>query len=93
MLGNADNVVLKPDFYKANVDFVSIEYAAVTKKEGMRYSWDIIDSATELDQTGNFMWSGRNLQWKVKKNEKYTMKSEAGNDVLYDQDGNRIDAY
>jgi len=93
MLGNADNVVLKPDFYMDSMDFVSIEYAVITKKDGMRYSWDILDSATKLDKSGNFMWSGRHLQWRVKKDGKYTMKREAGNDVLYDEDGNRIDPY
>lgn len=93
MLGNADNVVLKPYYYLENMDFVSIEYAVITGKEGMRYSWDIIDSATELDKTGNFIWSGRDLQWKVNKDKKYTMKREAGNNVLYDEDGNRIDPY
>lgn len=93
MLGNADNVVLKPEYYLVNMEFVSIEYVVITKKKGMRYSWDIIDSATELDQSGNFIWSGRHLQWKVKKNGKYTMKREAGDNVLYDQGGNRIDPY
>ena len=61
MLGNADNVGLKPEYYLVNTEFISIEYAVITKKEGMRYSWDIIDSATELDQSGNFIWSGRHL--------------------------------
>ena len=74
------------------MEFISIEYAVIAKKEGMKYLWEIIDSATKLDKSNNFIWSGRHLQWKVKKNKKYTMKEEGGN-VLYDQDGNRIAPY
>lgn len=38
MLGNADNVVLKPEYLPVHMKFVSVEYAEITKKEGMRFS-------------------------------------------------------
>lgn len=92
MLGNADNVVLKPAYFLKYMEFVSVEYAEITKKEGMRYFYDINDSATKLDGENNLIWSGRNLQWTLKKKGAvHKFKREAGNNVIFDQYGKRID--
>ena len=91
MLGNADNIVLKPDYFPKHMEFVSVEYVTITKKEGMRFSWKVIDSATKLDEYSNFIWSGRNLKWTLKKDGEYTFKKEGGNYIVFDHNGNRVD--
>lgn len=91
MRGNSDNIVLKPDYFSKHMEFVSVEYVTITKKEGMRFSWKVNDSSTKLDENGGFIWSGRNLKWTVKKDSKITIKKEGGNYIFFDHNGKRID--
>jgi len=92
MSANADNTALKTTFFHSSVKFVSVEFVRVTEQTGTRYRFNILDSATRLDEKGNILWSGRRLRWVLRnKGEEVVMKSEGGAWVAYDADGNRID--
>ncbi|MBD1567611.1 hypothetical protein [Vibrio sp. S12_S33] len=66
MFGNAENIILKPEYVEQSMDFISVEYIEVISKEGATYEINSIDSATRED-AGVLQWSGRPLQWTIEK--------------------------
>ncbi len=91
MSANADNVVLKTDYFDKNMHFVNVKYVEVTERKGTVYEAKVLDTATKLDGEGNLIWSGRNLQWTLRnKGDEVVMKAEGGIWVGYDRNGNRI---
>jgi hypothetical protein len=64
MSGNSDNIVLKPEYVDENLEFISVEYLNITGVVGQKYSFDTLDSATEIIN-GKILWSGKSLGWEV----------------------------
>jgi len=92
MSGNADNVVLKPDYADNNLEFVSVEHIKIKERNGMKIEIDVLDSATKIENNGLFKWSGRKLQWKITEDGgELQMKSEGGGWHAYDKYGNKVD--
>ncbi len=92
MAGNADNIVLKKEFVDKSLEFKSIEYIEIKGMKDRQYEIEILDSATKMDQMGNFLWLGRRLHWQIKENGgELTMKSENGMWSAYDRDGNCVE--
>ena len=64
MWGNADNILLKPDYVDKHLEFVNVEYIHIKENDGKGFSIDRIDSATATTvNEGTLNWSGRPLQW------------------------------
>ena len=92
MSANADNIVLKTDFFDNNIDFVSVEYIEIIEKNGLQYKINVLDSSTKLNNKGDFSWSGRGLQWKIKENYgELKLQYKANTFEAYDKNGNRVD--
>lgn len=92
MFGNADNIVLKKDFVDKNLKFISVEYIEIKEQKDKKYNVQILDSATKVNEIGDFLWSGRGLQWQIKQQgEELVIKAEGGEWIAYDKVGNRID--
>jgi len=62
MFGNAENIILKPEYVDKFMEFVSVEYIEITSSEGATYEINSLDSATR-EESGILQWSGRPLQW------------------------------
>ena len=91
MSANADNVVLKSEYFDKAMNFVYVKYVEVTEQNGTVYETKVLDTATKLDGEGNLIWSGRDLQWTLRnKGDEITIKEEGGMWVGYDRNGNRI---
>jgi len=91
MSANADNVVLRTDYFDKNMHFVNVKYVEVTERKGVVCKTKVLDTATKVDGEGNLIWSGRNLQWTLRnKGDEIVMKAEGGIWVGYDRNGNRI---
>lgn len=91
MSGNADNIALKTDAVDRLLNFVNVKYFAVKSVRGKEMDIDTLDSATRADLIGVLMWTGRNLQWKLRPGELVKLVVEQGEFVAYDALGNRVD--
>ena len=92
MGANVDNVVLKTDYFDKYMQFVYVKYVEVIEKNGRVYEATVLDTATKLDGEGNLLWSGRDLEYNLrKKGDEIVMKTEGAIWVGYDRNGNRID--
>lgn len=93
MTGNADNIVLKNTFVDTSLEFKSIEYIEINEAKDREYKVQILDSATKINEKGDFIWSGRGIQWQLKeKDQEFIFKSEGGEWIAYDKYGNRVDS-
>lgn len=92
MTGNADNMVLKKAFVDVSLEFKSVEYIEIKEAKDREYKTQILDSATKINEKGDFIWSGKGLQWQLKEQgQELILKSEGGEWIAYDRYGNRID--
>lgn len=90
--GNADNILLKKDFVDTNLELKSVEYIEIKEARDRKYDIQVVDSATKINEKGDLLWSGRGLQWQLKeKGQELLVKSEGGEWIAYDRNGNRID--
>ncbi|MBO2647710.1 hypothetical protein I6M45_21740 [Shewanella algae] len=94
MFGNADNILLKPEYVDENLDFVNVEFIEVNESNKDGFSINRIDSATALTSTnGALNWSGRPLHWELNQSgmiATFEFKGD-GNWEGRDQNGNLID--
>ena len=65
MAGNADNIILKSDYFREKLRFVNVEYININSHDGGGFSIDVQDSASKIDDEGRFEWSGRPLHWEL----------------------------
>ncbi len=63
MSGNSDNIVLTPKYVDESLEFVSVELLEVTKVEGTKYTYRVLDTATQIDADEKIIWSGKYLGW------------------------------
>jgi hypothetical protein len=94
MLGNADNILLKPGFVDRHLEFVNVEFIQIKESDSDGFIVDRLDSATSSTiDNGKLSWSGRPLQFKLKENGMVaTFKYMAdGTWVGRDQSGKIID--
>jgi len=92
MTGNADNIVLKRNFVDQSLEFKSVESIEIKEAKDRKYDIQVLDSATKVNEKGDLLWSGRVLQWQLKQQgQEIIVKSEGGEWIAYDGDGNRID--
>lgn len=68
MRGNADNILLKPEYVDKHMEFVNVEYIHINEAKDNSFSIDRVDSATAKTlQNNKITWSGRPLQWELNK--------------------------
>lgn len=91
MTGNADNIVLKHDYYNEHIEFVNAEYIRIDSQKGMKYGITILDSATQIGESGELRWSGRPLHWELTPKQVVQMKVHDGRWIAENLNGNRVD--
>lgn len=92
MAGNADNIVLKKDFVDRCLKLVSVEFIDIKDTKEMEYGIQTLDSATKVNEKGDLLWANRTLQWQLKKQgQEIIIKSEGGEWIAYDNEGNPVD--
>ena len=64
MNGNADNIVILPKSF-GKIRLVAIEFNKVSKREGLIYTADYVDSSVQWNSNGDIMWNGRGLKWEL----------------------------
>lgn len=94
MFGNADNVLLKPEYVDKHLEFVNVEFMEISESTEKGFSIDRVDSATALGSSnGDLKWSGRPLHWEIEQPgtiARFEFKSD-GTWEGRDQYGNLID--
>lgn len=91
MVGNADNIILKSDYFHDRVSFVNAEYIRIDSREGTEYKITVLDSASQVNNEGELQWSGRPLHWVLSGGQQAKMKVHDGQWVAEDDKGNRVD--
>lgn len=94
MLGNADNILIKPDFVDEHLEFLNVEFIEIKESDDDSFIVDRLDSAVSASvENGRLTWSGRPLQWELKEDGMVATfeYSADGTWVGRDQSGKVID--
>ncbi len=90
MNGNSDNIVLKPSYVDESLEFVGVEYLEVVASEGMKYKYETLDSAVEIDNC-QLKWTGKLLGWTLGSQKSIDFNSDGSDWKAKDERGNRSD--
>jgi hypothetical protein len=86
MNGNSDNIVLKPSYVDKHMEFISVQYLEVAEHEGMKYRYNVLDSATEIIN-GEIRWSGKLLGWNIESQKSLAFGSDGSDWSAKDEQG------
>ena len=94
MFGNADNLLLKPEYVDSCLEFVNVEFIKIKSNNEKGFEVDRVDSATaQTLHNDKLNWSGRALQWELNQSgmvAEFEYKAD-GKWECRDMDGHRID--
>jgi hypothetical protein len=76
MYGNVDNLVLKPDYVDGNLKLLYTEFLQIVKKDKAQYSTRLIDTAVEVNDSGEILWTGKNLGWNLLPQQELSIKEK-----------------
>jgi hypothetical protein len=92
MWGNADNFALKPSYVDAFVVPTYAELLEITKIDGTKVTFDIVDEAHRFDADGTICWLGHRAQWAITEPfGSLTLEVVNGHWVARDAGGNIVD--
>ncbi len=95
MNGNADNIIIKPDFIDSGgLELLDVYHIEVKSKEGLQYQINRLDWANSISKDGTIEWKGRLPQWVVEKQQdelQFTVVN--GKYVVRDKNGNIVEPY
>lgn len=91
MIGNADNIILKSDYFRDRVNFINAEYIRIESRKGVEYKITVVDSASQVNSNGELQWSGRPLHWELSGGQQAEIKVHDGQWIAEDENGNRVD--
>lgn len=89
--GDADNIVLIPEFVDKHLELVSVEFVKISMGEDGKLVGNILDTASSFTKEGTIQWSGKLLGFSIPKDGKFTVEPSGDHWVGHDSTGNIID--
>ncbi|MEO3406415.1 hypothetical protein AAFN85_21055 [Mucilaginibacter sp. CAU 1740] len=88
LYGNTDNIVLKPEFVDKSLELIAVEYLKITSIDNDIFQYDTLDTATEVNESNEIMWTGRLLTWSS--NDSFSAINNGESWVPHDKSGKRM---
>ena len=88
MRGNADNFALKPRYVDNYLQFVNVEYIEISDANENKFSFNVLNAATEVNNKGEIVWLDRPLRWILnKKNSKGYFEFQSNGWICKNENG------